>query len=122
MTTKFDRLPKWAKTEIERLQANELYYKKQLARALGENTTPIEIDPPYGDDTGPRKFIGVNSRIEFTLPSGKIEVHLNDGHVVLYAEGGDGILIRPSANNVVRAAVVSAKSTARRASRLQSRN
>ncbi len=94
---KLDRLPAWARFEIERLQADLASTKKNLRAAFGETPTNIEIERYYDKDY--RCFLHDGSTVTFTLKGGNVTVMIRDG--VLEVMGDNIIQIEPRASNMI---------------------
>lgn len=102
-----DRLPRWARDEIQRLRSDLEDSNKRLRAAFGETPTKVEVDPHRhmdGDDR--RVFLPDYTLVRFTIKSGEtIDVHLRDG--LLEVRGsGTRISVLPRAANVVQIASV----------------
>lgn len=91
---KFARLPKWAKNEIERLNANIEYYKKQVQEIKGEKDTNVFIVEGLTKRPLPK-----NSHIEFRLGknwSDKVDINIEEDCIQIYL---DDVIVIPSASN-----------------------
>ncbi len=84
MTDKLDRLPKWAREEIEHLRRNLDYAIKDRdelrLKAFG-GSGKVCIDE-YGIDESPDTALADNARIRFTL---------DDGHWIQFSHRGDAV-------------------------------
>lgn len=94
---RFERLPKWAQQEIERLERDLAYAKERLAE--GDSESRVFADP-YAD---PPRPLGYDTAVEFRFGdhwSDKIHIRIDgDGLKVM---GGSRLSITPEAANVVR--------------------
>lgn len=91
-----ERLPKWAKQELTRLERDLAYAKERLAE--GDEDSRVFADP-YSDTPRP---LGHDTSIEFVLGpkwGDKINVRI-DGHGIKVA-GGNRLAVIPNASNVV---------------------
>jgi hypothetical protein len=91
-------LPKWAQTEIQRLQRNESSYIARLSAGPEDSDTFAD---PYSDA---RRPLGKGTSIEFDLDGTKVRVRLDrthDGTPYLDVNGVDGLAVYPRASNSV---------------------
>lgn len=101
----FDRLPKWAKIEMQRLQRNLKFHQEEHLRiATGgilEKDTNTLVDP-YADIP---QMLEANSTVAFRLGEdwrhGVVRVRISrDG--TLNVNGDHGLLIRPNSSNDIQ--------------------
>lgn len=93
---RFDRLPKWAQTRINTLEANLVGVQAKLSAGPTDSDTFAD---PYSSAPRP---LGTGTRIEFRFyagPGGSLIAHLIDGR--LRIQGGDRITILPSHSNTI---------------------
>jgi len=93
---KFDKLPKWAQREIERLQRDLEHAKARLA--TGPEDSRVFADP-YNDTPRP---LGHDTTIDFRFSDSwhdRLTVRIEGNGVRLM--GGSRLVITPEASNVV---------------------
>jgi len=100
----FERLPKWAQTEIERLTRDVEYYQKKFEVGPEDSDTFRQIGPdsnqPLGNDT-----IQFYLDKERSLISGSVRMRVDEDHKgrrYIDVNGGDSLIVRPYSSNGVR--------------------
>lgn len=115
LTTKdkerFDKLPMWARHEIERLRANERDYKTKAYEAAHPGLKSNTWIETYAEVDGDKRLgLPSDSTIVFNIGDAKNErriqcrVHWRDGHITpsLHVSSSDGTLIvKPCAANFI---------------------
>jgi hypothetical protein len=98
-----DSLPKWARDEIGRLDREVAHLRETLATGPEDSDTFAD---PYSDSPRP---LGRGTAVEFQLtgdrPGQKALAKMgadNSGRRFLEVHGGDSMIVRPVASNVVR--------------------
>lgn len=102
MTENLDKLPKWARMEIERLRRDLEYNKEKLRLAYSKDGSRIKICG-FSDPDIP---IGDRETIQFQTDRGRIDVSLrrdrDDKDFQIYVSSCNGpISIIPNASNCV---------------------
>lgn len=96
----FARLPKWAQSELQRLNANIADAEERARAAFGADETTIEVSPHRSAEDGQaRTFLPDRTVIRFRLATGYVEASIRDGSLHLLA--GRRLSVRPWASNVV---------------------
>ena len=93
----FEKLPKWAQSEITRLEANLKHFKEKAAQVSGESETNTHIVSGLDDTPLPK-----NSRVKFTNDKGSATIHLeSDGTIDVHANSkyGHRLAIFPNVSN-----------------------
>jgi hypothetical protein len=91
---RFEKLPKWAQREIEKLEMNVVYWKKKASVGPEDSDTFVSH---YPDNDQP---LGQGETIRFVLENGYVEVQNYDTHVSVRAD--DAIAIQPQSGNLVK--------------------
>ena len=94
---KFDRLPKWAQMEINRLSGDLENYKEKVAQISGEEETIVYCE---GYVT-PKINLPNNSHIVFEIDGGSISANVVDGELRVYGQSPGPLLVLPRASNSV---------------------
>jgi len=105
----FNKLPKWAQSEMSKLQRNEEYWKQEC-RIVSAKESDVSIR--YPGDMDERVFVPSGVSIKFQVGShwvDYIEVRLKEDYninnqsiKVLHVSGASGFLhVRPQSSNVV---------------------
>lgn len=99
----FKRLPRWARTEIERLKASLAIADASLSNALGVAETRIEVDPyrllKRDETERPRCFISEDDTIRYHLAGGYVDVKIDGDRLCVRAQ--DHLVITPNSSNDV---------------------
>jgi len=94
---KFDRLPKWARMEINRLSGDLENYKQKVAQISGKEETNVYCE---GYAT-PRINLPKNSHVTFDIVDGLISANVVDGELRVYGQSRWPLLVLPRASNSV---------------------
>lgn len=97
---KLDRLPKWAQTEMRRLESDNRQLKKKNREMMGNTDSPTEVYIWEGMDMIPLPH---RTQIRFQTFAGNknayFDVSIRDGRLRIY--GSRWYAIHPSASNTV---------------------
>lgn len=99
-----DKLPRWARHEIQRLRSDLESCRRDLAMALGGAKTDIEVEP-YRE--GEKCYLSPRSTVRYWIGpriDDYVDVRLlkyNDGSRRVSVHGSSLIQVEPSAANVV---------------------
>lgn len=96
------KLPKWAQTEIERLQADLDYYREKL-RQVGDGDTEVWV---RSHAIGEHEPLPRGTHIIFKLPNGGTEVSAVGETLELYGRSGGSLAVLPRSSNVAWVRVV----------------
>jgi len=95
-------LPKWAQSEIKRLQMRLNESKAELNR-IQENPVSNTIEgSSYSTRNEKTKYLMNNQRITFVLGKGEIQAYISDDYLEIYSIGGTDLFIRPKVSNIVQ--------------------
>jgi hypothetical protein len=100
MTGNIDKLPRWARMEIERLRANVKSLEEALSHATGSTPSRVEVNPFSLDLNYSRRFLQEHETVRYSFGERQhIDVRL-DGNS-LRIMGSDLISVLPAASNVI---------------------
>lgn len=110
-----NRLPKWARDEIMRLQSNLARANTQIEALIGTAPSSIEVDPHRTrlDDGKKRTFLPKGTRVLYTIPGGEVTIYIRDEQIELQATGhhGEEFVVRPRASNMIWAGFATEEKT-----------
>lgn len=94
-----NKLPKWAKSEIERLRSDVLNYQDQLAGLFVQQETKVEYEPYRHEKK--QMFMPDNSHISFALDGGKVMVRIERGGLYVAGDSrlSSELMVKPSSSN-----------------------
>ena len=91
---KLSKLPKWAQSEIKRLESNLIEVENELSTLYGKNETNTKIAYVGNDKPLPNSAV-----INFDIGGNVISCNIVDGELRIY--GRNGISVFPKASNSV---------------------
>ena len=105
MSHDISKLPKWAQTEIKRLETNAKDCQRKLDEAVGAIGTESNVWTERYDGDSPELFVKTylpaNSTIHFKVGGHTVTVkHFINGSLQVLAQGGL-LLVSPQSSNVV---------------------